>query len=90
MDDDTFVHVQALVSYLKTAKYGQSLYMGYFSGKEIVVKNKTSKWYEEDYDLCDRYIPYAKGGGREFNSNLYKCIYCHSYMVYQLLSMVQS
>lgn len=45
-----------------------SLYWGYFHGS---AKVKTSgKWKESDWITCDRYVPYALGGGYMLSKNL--------------------
>eukprot|EP00088_Acartia_fossae_P008304 TRINITY_DN13959_c0_g1_i1.p1 TRINITY_DN13959_c0_g1~~TRINITY_DN13959_c0_g1_i1.p1 ORF type:complete len:414 (-),score=26.26 TRINITY_DN13959_c0_g1_i1:109-1311(-) len=61
-DDDTFVHTRALLREMKEEKYrSPRIYWGYFAGRSSIVK--TGKWAETEYNLCDRYIPYALGGG---------------------------
>lgn len=45
-----------------------SLYWGYFHGN---AKIKTSgKWKESDWIVCDRYVPYALGGGYILSKSL--------------------
>ena len=39
------------------------LYWGYFDGRAPVITNPKKKWHETSYPLCDKYIPYALGGG---------------------------
>ncbi len=64
VDDDSFVRVDSIVDELKNANYASGLYWGFFDGRAPVHRNKNSKWYEENsYELCDRYVPYALGGG---------------------------
>ena len=36
---------------------------GYFDGRAPVITNPKNKWHESEYLLCDKYIPYALGGG---------------------------
>ncbi|KAL7026528.1 hypothetical protein ACKWTF_005062 [Chironomus riparius] len=44
------------------------LYWGFFNGRASV--QKTGQWKEVNYDLCDRYLPYALGGGYVLSKNL--------------------
>lgn len=46
------------------------LYWGYFNGRARV-KTK-GKWKETDWILCDKYLPYALGGGYILSKNLVK------------------
>uniref|UniRef100_A0A1B0CTY4 Putative vacuolar assembly/sorting protein vps41 n=1 Tax=Lutzomyia longipalpis TaxID=7200 RepID=A0A1B0CTY4_LUTLO len=81
-DDDTFVDLAILLQDLQTYHtrskivYGKDdstypfprLYWGYFHGKAYV---KTSgQWKEQNFDLCDRYMPYALGGGYVLSGSL--------------------
>ncbi|XP_071946148.1 beta-1,3-galactosyltransferase 6-like [Antedon mediterranea] len=59
-DDDTFVQLNLLVDELKN-KQREQLYWGYFDGRAHV--HKAGKYAEKDFKLCDRYLPYALGGG---------------------------
>ncbi|KAI5636500.1 galactosyltransferase domain-containing protein [Phthorimaea operculella] len=49
------------VSYKPSQVTNQGLYWGYFNGRARVYL--TGKWKEEDWFLCDKYLPYALGGG---------------------------
>lgn len=63
-DDDTFVRVTDLVSELKTVysgERGENLYLGFFDGR--AKPKKTGKYKEDQWIVCDYYIPYALGGG---------------------------
>jgi len=61
-DDDTFINIYMLAKEIKKRTYQDDmLYWGYFDGRAPVFKK--GKWAENDYNLCDRYIPYALGGG---------------------------
>nr|NP_001072016.1 beta-1,3-galactosyltransferase 6 [Ciona intestinalis]CAJ84709.1 beta-1,3-galactosyltransferase 6 [Ciona intestinalis] len=63
-DDDTFVRVDKIVQDLKNDKekyLQQFLYWGYFYGRAHV--KKTGPWKELNWQLCDYYLPYARGGG---------------------------
>lgn len=59
-DDDTFVDLERVLEELHE-KADPSLYWGFFDGRAQV--QTKGKWAEADYRLCDRYIPYALGGG---------------------------
>lgn len=59
-DDDTFVDVEKVIEELKQ-KSDPNLYWGFFDGRAPV--QTKGKWAEPGYKLCDRYIPYALGGG---------------------------
>lgn len=68
-DDDSFARVDVITTQLLARKKdvgaGQEadtcLYWGFFDGRARV--QKKGKWKEDDYELCDLYIPYALGGG---------------------------
>lgn len=60
VDDDSFVRVPAVLVELDH-KPKERLYWGFFDGRANV---KTSgKWKESKWILCDKYLPYARGGG---------------------------
>ncbi|XP_022090276.1 beta-1,3-galactosyltransferase 6-like [Acanthaster planci] len=67
VDDDTFVRLDALVEELKT-KSRVRLYWGFFDGRAHV--HKSGKYKETDWVLCDRYLPFAVGGGYVLSSDL--------------------
>ena len=52
VDDDTYVNLPVLVDELKNSNYNNGLYWGFFDGRAPV--QKTGKWAEVDYVLCDR------------------------------------
>lgn len=74
-DDDTFVRVDAVLDELEERQArlkgkpssnsnpgGETCFFwGFFDGRAKV--NKKGKWKEEEYNLCDLYLPYALGGG---------------------------
>lgn len=66
-DDDTYVRIPPLLDAL--AKQPQRLlYWGFFKGGANVFRK--GKWKEEDWFLCDTYLPYARGGGYILSSDL--------------------
>jgi len=61
-DDDSFVNTFLLVKEIKHQFYHDpNLYWGYFKGNAPIFKQ--GRWAEPEYHLCDKYIPYAQGGG---------------------------
>ncbi|XP_031624005.1 beta-1,3-galactosyltransferase 6 [Contarinia nasturtii] len=80
VDDDTYVKLDYLLQdlhrYDKLIKRKQStentikpeLYWGYFNGRATVLKQ--GQWKELNFNLCDRYLPYALGGGYVISKNL--------------------
>ena len=60
VDDDSYVRIGELVTELQD-KPSERLYWGFFNGRARV--KKSGKWAEKDWFLCDRYLPYALGGG---------------------------
>ena len=52
VDDDSFVNLAIIVDELRNSNYNQGLYWGFFDGRSPV--QKTGKWAEVDYILCDR------------------------------------
>jgi galactosylxylosylprotein 3-beta-galactosyltransferase len=54
------VRVSQLLRSLKDISHPH-LYWGFIDGRAPV--HKTGKWMERDWVLCDRYLPYALGGG---------------------------
>lgn len=70
-DDDSFVRVNALVSELQNSfsgSKGEYLYWGFFNGHAKV--QKTGKYKEKEWNICDFYIPYALGGGYVLSEKL--------------------
>lgn len=73
-DDDSFVKLNVIHEELKVyeAKLHQNidaysdyvppnLYWGYFNGRAQI--KLRGKWRENNFKLCDKYLPYALGGG---------------------------
>lgn len=67
VDEDTFVRVDQVLIELKS-KPKQKMHWGFFDGRAHV--KKTGKWAEKEFVLCDRYLPYALGGGYVLSSDL--------------------
>ena len=74
-DDDSFINLptfQEDIRKLEMGKQHERLYWGFFRGDAHV---KTSgKWKEDRWFLCDRYLPYAHGGGYVLSSDLVKLL----------------
>ena len=61
-DDDTFIVLKTVLRELsERTLQKKSLYWGFFDGRAHV--KKQGKWSEKEWFLCDRYLPYALGGG---------------------------
>ena len=60
-DDDTYVQLHQLHYELKEVPYKQRVYWGFFDGRAVPFKK--GSWKEKNWLLCDRYLPYALGGG---------------------------
>ncbi|XP_065218483.1 beta-1,3-galactosyltransferase 6 [Planococcus citri] len=72
-DDDSYVRLPSMISELKS-KYDHltTLYWGFFDGSAHV--KKAGKWKESNWFLCDRYLPYALGGGYVLSQRLVQFI----------------
>ena len=68
VDDDTFVRVDVIRSELKEKESVTNLYWGFFEGRANV--KKRGKWAEKTWILCDKYLPYARGGGYVLSAHL--------------------
>ncbi|XP_050429402.1 beta-1,3-galactosyltransferase 6-like [Adelges cooleyi] len=66
-DDDTFVDLPKVVGELEGMPKNK-LYWGYFNG--IANVKKFGKWKEDEWSLCDKYLPYALGGGYVLSNDL--------------------
>ncbi|KAL8581846.1 hypothetical protein ACOMHN_010220 [Nucella lapillus] len=66
-DDDSYVRVGLILKELRH-KPSERLYWGFFNGRAHV--KKSGKWAEKAWFLCDRYLPYALGGGYVLSSDL--------------------
>ena len=67
VDDDSFVRLDLIISELKST-YSTRLYWGFFRGDAHV--KFAGPWSEKSWHLCDRYLPYAQGGGYVLSSDL--------------------
>ena len=71
VDDDSFVRLDALLDELKNSNFNDRLYWGFFDGRAPVIRKEGNKWKEDKpYLLCDKYIPYALGGGYVLSRDL--------------------
>ncbi|CAG5125348.1 unnamed protein product [Candidula unifasciata] len=83
VDDDSFVVVPGILSELRY-KPKERLYWGFFDGRANV---KTSgKWKESKWNLCDKYLPYARGGGYVLSFDLVNFIAWNSDLLQLYLS----
>ena len=77
-DDDTFVDIERVTEELASAS-DPFLYWGFFDGRAPV--QTRGKWADTGYKLCDRYVPYALGGGYVLGRELVKFIAENSRML---------
>lgn len=71
-DDDTYVSLPLLLNELDKRPSPGRFYWGFFDGRSSV--KRAGKWKESDWILCDRYLPYALGGGYILSHELIKFI----------------
>lgn len=83
-DDDTYVKLDSLaydlVTYddeLDKKRFDDDfpkpeLYWGFFNGRAQIKKG--GQWKESHFTICDRYLPYALGGGYVLSKNLVEFI----------------
>ena len=81
VDEDSFVRVENILEEL-LAKPQQRLYWGFFDGRAHV--KRVGKWAEKDFVLCDRYLPYALGGGYVISKDLVAYVAKNADMLKQL------
>ncbi len=68
VDDDSFVRTNVLVKDLAAREKFERIYWGFFRGDANV--KKIGKWAEKNWILCDKYLPYANGGGYLLSQDL--------------------
>lgn len=68
VDDDSFVRLDVIISELEKNLQRGKLYWGFFRG-DAHVKFRGA-WAEKNWHLCDRYLPYAQGGGYILSGDL--------------------
>lgn len=75
VDDDTFVLIDLLTKELRSMPERRvPLYWGFFDGRQT--PKRVGKWKEQNFVLCDRLLPYAKGGGYILSAELVGYITC--------------
>ena len=68
-DDDSFVQLTKLLGVIREEEIPKTrLYWGFFRGRSSV--KRTGKWAEKEWNLCDKYLPFAFGGGYILSSDL--------------------
>ena len=77
-DDDSFVLIDALLETIREENLPTTrFYWGYFRGRSLI--KRTGKWAEQDWNLCDKYLPFAFGGGYVLSSDLVTYIVTNSH-----------
>ncbi|OTF74941.1 beta-1,3-galactosyltransferase 6-like protein [Euroglyphus maynei] len=65
LDDDSFARIDSIYKYLEQRNLKNlnklPIYWGFFDGRAHV--KQKGIWKEKNWFLCDRYLPYALGGG---------------------------
>nr|XP_027200300.1 beta-1,3-galactosyltransferase 6-like [Dermatophagoides pteronyssinus] len=65
VDDDSFARIDTIYKYLEQRNLNKlnklPFYWGFFDGRAHV--KQKGVWKEKNWFLCDRYLPYALGGG---------------------------
>lgn len=67
-DDDSFVMLHLIAEELSERTSKRSLYWGFFDGR--ATPKTAGKWVEKEWFLCDKYLPYALGGGYVISADL--------------------
>ena len=68
VDDDSFVRLNVILNDLQSTYSMKRLYWGFFRGDAHV--KFAGPWAEKNWNLCDRYLPYAQGGGYVLSRDL--------------------
>lgn len=68
VDDDTFVRLDDIATELESLSSKDRFYWGFFDGRAPVFRR--GQWAEHEYVLCDRYVPYALGGGYVLSADM--------------------
>ncbi|KAF2349354.1 Glycosyl transferase family 31, partial [Trinorchestia longiramus] len=76
VDDDSYVQLDKLLFELKAIPYKLRVYWGFFDGRASPMKK--GSWKEENWLLCDRYLPYALGGGYVLSHDLVEFVASNS------------
>ena len=71
-DDDTFILLDTVLAELAQRTSSEAYYWGFFDGRAHV--KRQGKWAEKKWFLCDRYLPYALGGGYVVSHDLVRRI----------------
>ena len=71
-DDDTFVDIKAIVGNLRSMKWLQPLYWGEFVGGYSMLEEGI--YAEHNWFICEKYIPYAFGGGYVLSRDLIELV----------------
>ena len=71
-DDDTFVDIKAIVDNLRSMNWKQMLYWGEFVGGYTVLEEGI--YAEHNWFVCEKYIPYAFGGGYVLSRDLIELV----------------
>lgn len=68
VDDDTFARIDDIAVELQSLSVKERLYWGFFDGRARV--QRSGKWAEKQWILCDTYLPYALGGGYVLSADI--------------------
>jgi galactosylxylosylprotein 3-beta-galactosyltransferase len=81
-DDDSYVKLDFLsldlLHYdqkMKATNSAHEIYWGFFNGRANV--KKSGQWQELNFNSCDKYLPYALGGGYVISRNLVEYVARH-------------
>ena len=85
VDDDSYVQLPQVLEELKHSNFPEKLYWGFFDGRAPVWDK--GKWAESEYRLCDKYLPYALGGGYVLSKVRKKLLYLMIKLVIGALRM---